>query len=110
MEGSETGFGSELRANAWDRERGVALLERRFAAGLLTAAELSERAQRVRDAATLPELDAVLDDLPRERALGFRDPVLRAHALVFVVFGGALLLLWLLTRDPDPRPSDEGGG
>jgi DNA-binding CsgD family transcriptional regulator len=107
---SAPGLGSELRATAWDRERGVALLERRFAAGLLTTAELSKRVQRLHAAATLAELDAVLDDLPRERPRGFRDPVLRAHALVFVLFGGALVVLWLLTRDPDPRPIDEGGG
>jgi DNA-binding CsgD family transcriptional regulator len=49
------------------------------------------------------------DDRSR-RERGLRDRALRAHAATFVVFAGALVLVWALTRDPSPAPADEGGG
>jgi DNA-binding CsgD family transcriptional regulator len=44
------------------------------------------------------------------RQRGLRNQALRAHAAIFVVFGGALVLVWALTRDPSPASRDEGVG
>jgi DNA-binding CsgD family transcriptional regulator len=38
------------------------------------------------------------------------DPLVRAHALLSVVLGAAVMLAWALTRDPDPAPQDRGFG
>jgi DNA-binding CsgD family transcriptional regulator len=38
------------------------------------------------------------------------DPLVRAHAVLSVVLGAAVMLAWALTRDPDPAPQDRGFG
>jgi hypothetical protein len=64
VEGSESGLGSKLPATAWDRERGVALLERRFATGLLTAERTSppgyDRSNSAFTRTGRPELRAIV--------------------------------------------------
>ena len=41
---------------------------------------------------------------------GWSDRGLRTHAALFAAGSTALVVAWLLTRDPTPGPTDEGGG
>ena len=41
---------------------------------------------------------------------GWRDRGLRTHAALFAAGSAVLVIAWLLTRDPTPGPTDEGGG
>ena len=58
----------ELRASDADRERAVGRLREHSLAGRLTVEELDERSAAAFAATTVGELDALLADLPRERA------------------------------------------
>jgi hypothetical protein len=72
-----------VRASDADRERTVAALSAHAAAGRLTLAELSERAEQAYRAVTLPELEEVSRDLP---ALTAERPRRRARRFTGVVF------------------------
>jgi hypothetical protein len=61
-------------------------------------------------ATTVGELERATADLPAPRRRALADPALRAHAAVFAVATVAMFLLWWLTRDPTPGPTDEGPG
>jgi DNA-binding CsgD family transcriptional regulator len=100
------------RAADADREQALRVLSESYAAGRLTAAELSARSDAAADARTLAELDEVLADLPGPHAAppGWRDRGLRTHAALFAAGSAALVVAWLLTRDPTPAPTDEGSG
>ena len=58
----------ELRASDADRDRAVGQLREHSLAGRLTVEELDERSAAAFAAKTVGELDALLADLPRERA------------------------------------------
>ena len=47
---------------------------------------------------------------PERAPPGLRDPALRIHAGLFVLFGGAVTVLWTLTRDATPSPTHAGSG
>ena len=64
----------ELRASDADRERAVGRLREHSLAGRLTVEELDERSAAAFAATTVGELDALLADLPRERAPAARPP------------------------------------
>lgn len=58
-------YDPRIRASDADRDRAATLLREHHAAGRLTAEEFSERLDKVFEAKTIGELDALLADLPR---------------------------------------------
>jgi DUF1707 SHOCT-like domain len=95
-----------------DRERVLRYLGESYAAGRLTAAELTVRSDATVAARTRAELDRLLADLPEPDTTpsGLRDRGLQTNAALFATTGAALVLLWLATRDPSPGPTDAGIG
>jgi Domain of unknown function (DUF1707) len=53
-----------IRASDADRDRAATLLGKHHAAGRLNSAEFHERMEKAMDAATIGELDELMDDLP----------------------------------------------
>jgi DNA-binding CsgD family transcriptional regulator len=100
------------RASDADREQALRVLSESYAAGRLTAAELNARSDAAATARTLTELDELLADLPGPPAAppGWGDRGLRTHAALFAAGSAALVVAWLLTRDPTPAPTDQGSG
>jgi hypothetical protein len=98
-----------------ERERAVDLLGAHVVSGSLTPDELAQRTEAVLSARTRGELRHALRDLP---ALP-RPPLLvraaelvplRTHVVVYVVVSAVLIVVWAVTRERDPEPTDEGFG
>lgn len=94
-----------------DRAAAITRLETHCAAGRLHPDELRDRTGAVRAALTRADLNEVLGDLPepdRPWYRGWRDRGWRTHACMFGAVTGAVIVLWLMVRDPDPLPRDYG--
>ena len=90
-----------------ERDRVVTVLREAYADGRLTQDELDTRTQRALEARTATELDAIVADVDNPR------PALispRAHAALLAGGSVAAWLTWLVTRVPDPAPTDLGAG
>jgi DUF1707 SHOCT-like domain len=109
----ETGRGGRptgpVRVADADRERVVELLRVHAAAGRLDADELEERSERAYSAKYADELDAVLDELPPERAGARADrrrpswpamagafPLAVAALVAVAAMTGVWWLMWLI--------------
>ena len=96
-----------------ERERAVDLLGAHTVAGALSPDELERRTEAVLAAQTREELAAALHDLPPlpRRPLLVRAAELvelRTHVIVYVAVSVALVVVWAITRERDPTPTDEG--
>ena len=99
--------GPALRASDGERDQVVALLQRHFADGRLTQAELEERAGAAFVARTRDELSALTADLPEQDARPPRPALVLNPCLLCVllcVHPAAGLVYWLLCRR---RTADE---
>jgi uncharacterized protein DUF1707 len=93
--------GQAVRASDGDRDQAVALLQRHFAEGRLTQAELEERAGAAFAARTRDQLRALTADLPDADVRAARpamalDPCLLC--LLLCVCPPAGVAYWLLSR------------
>ena len=97
----------EQRVSDTDRDQVAAVLREAYADGRLSQEELALRTQRALEAGTRADLERILADLGRPRS-----PVLslRTHAALYAGGSVAAWLTWLLTRIPDPAPTDQGAG
>jgi hypothetical protein len=95
------------RASDADRERTVALLQRNFAEGRLTQAELEARAATAYQARTTDQLRELTADLPAEHQARPRGMVLdrRLLCILLCVHPPAALVYWLITRPRNRRPA-----
>jgi Domain of unknown function (DUF1707) len=90
-----------LRASDADREQTVALLQRSFADGRLSQAELVERAGAAYAASTAVQLRELTVDLPgpvKKPAARRTGPDPRVLTILLCVHPPAGLVYWLLTR------------
>jgi hypothetical protein len=96
-----------VRASDADREQTVALLQRSFADGRLTQAELEDRAAAAYAARTTTELHQLTIDLPAERVARRRGLVQdrRLLCILLCVHPPAALVYWLITRPRKRRPA-----
>jgi hypothetical protein len=96
-----------VRASDADREQTVALLQRNFADGRLTQAELEDRAAAAYAARTTAELRQLTIDLPVEQQERRRGMVLdrRLLCILLCVHPPAALVYWLITRPRNRRPA-----
>ena len=99
-----------VRASDAERDQVVALLQRHFADGRLTQAELEERAGAAYAAQTRDQLHGLTTDLPADvqpaRPARDLDPCLLC--LLLCVCPPAGLAYWLLSRRTGPAPSHPG--
>jgi len=107
-----------LRASDAERERAVAALGAHAGDGRLTVEELDERTAAAYAARTLPELDALMADLPPLAAsppvpTGALDPVpeeapvredFRGHLATYLLVNVVLVVIWLATGAGHPWP------
>jgi hypothetical protein len=107
-----TGAEASVRVSDAERERVVAQLKKHALAGRLNVAELGDRTQEAYTARTAADLDHALRELPDLEAWAYRllHMSLRAHLALFLTVTAAVLLMWALTRQPDPAPTDLGAG
>ena len=97
--------GLAVRASDAEREQTVALLQRNFADGRLTQAELEERAYGAYEAQTRAELCDLIADLPAARQQRPHSGVALDQRLLYVmlcVHPPAALVYWLLRRRNRP--------
>jgi len=110
--------GLAVRASDAEREQTVALLQRSFADGRLTQAELEERADAAYKAQTRAELRDLTADLPAAQEQPPRSGMVLDQRLLIIllcVHPPAALVYWLLCRRnrattgprPAPTPSPE---
>ena len=110
--------GLAVRASDAEREQTVALLQRSFADGRLTQAELEERAGAAYKAQTRAELRDLTADLPAAQEQPPRSGMVLDQRLLIIllcVHPPAALVYWLLCRRnrattgprPAPTPSPE---
>lgn len=95
------GTGLMVRASDADREQTVSLLQRSFAEGRLTQAELEERASAACQARTTGQLDDLITDLPADEQPPSRPGMtLDRDLLIILLCVNPLvgLIYWLLTR------------
>ena len=97
--------GLAVRASDAEREQTVALLQRNFADGRLTQAELEERAYGAYEAQTRAELCDLIADLPAARQQRPQSGVVLDQRLLYImlcVHPPAALVYWLLRRRNRP--------
>lgn len=101
-----------VRASDAERDQVVALLQRHFADGRLTQAELEERAGAAYAAQTRDQLRALTADLPadKEPARPAGDLDLCLLCLLLCVCPPAGLAYWLLSRRTRQAPDRPGQG
>lgn len=89
-----------IRASDAERDRTAALLQRHFADGRLTLAELEERIAGAYDATTREQLRALTVDLPAYHVTpqGTAGPDWRILCPLLIFCPPAALVYWLLTR------------
>jgi hypothetical protein len=93
--------GVNVRASDAERDLAVTLLQRGFADGRLTQAELEERASAAYEAQTRTQLRDLTADLPPERERPSRSgmvPDQRLQCILLCVHPPAGLVYWLLCR------------
>ncbi|HEX2034472.1 MAG TPA: DUF1707 domain-containing protein [Chloroflexota bacterium] len=96
-----------MRTAEADRRAAVAELQRHFVAGRLDDVELGERVRQALGARTFGELEALLQDLPRDVPAPAAPPAerdrprhphgLAAHVVTYLVVMIMLTAIWLLT-------------
>ena len=100
--------GLAVRASDAEREQTVALLQRNFADGRLTQAELEERAGAAYAARTRPQLRDLTADLPAPEQSPPSDRSLDRRLLYILLCAHppAALVYWLLSRRRRPGTAD----
>ena len=105
-----------VRASDAEREQTVALLQRNFADGRLTQAELEERAGAAYAAQTRAQLRDLTADLPAGLAAAQQQPprpgmVLDQRLLIILlcIHPPAALIYWLLCRNRQAGSGEERG-
>jgi uncharacterized protein DUF1707 len=97
--------GPAVRASDAEREQAVALLQRNFADGRLTQAELEERAGAAYAAQTRAQLRDLTADLPAAQQQPRRSGLVLDQRLLIIllcVHPPAALIYWLLCRRNRP--------
>jgi Domain of unknown function (DUF1707) len=97
--------GPAVRASDAEREQAVALLQRNFADGRLTQAELEGRAGAAYAAQTTAQLRDLTADLPAAQQQPPRSGMVLDQRLLIIllcIHPPAALVYWLLCRRPRP--------
>ena len=102
---------SERRLTHRERERAVELLHEHTVMGSLPPEDLEERSRAALAAQTPAELEEATRDLPKlpeppVTARVAERVSLRTHILVYLVANALFVVLWLVTRAPDPNAPD----
>ncbi len=102
---------NERRISDRERERTVELLREHAVMGTLPPEDLTERSRAALLAQTAADLEQVTRDLP-----DLPDPPvtarlaervsLRTHIVVYLIANALFVVLWLVTRKPDPNAPD----